>query len=64
MWRSIWGQLFTVPTVILAAAASGSALLGDLLEAAAIVAVVGTNVAIGYATELRAEELLHAWGEL
>jgi Ca2+-transporting ATPase len=58
------GQVLTVPTAVLAAAALLSALLGDLLEAGAIGAVVGTNVAIGYYTEARAEELLHAWGEL
>jgi Ca2+-transporting ATPase len=58
------GQVLTVPTAVLAVAAGGSALLGDALEAAAIVGVAGVNVAIGYLTERRAEELLHAWGEL
>ena len=58
------GQVLTVPTAILAAAAGASALLGDHLEAAAIGGVVGTNVAIGYFTERRAEELLRAWGEV
>jgi Ca2+-transporting ATPase len=58
------GQVLTVPTAILAAAAGASALLGDLLEAAAIGGVVGTNVAIGYFTERRAEELVRAWGEI
>ena len=58
------GQAFTVPNAILGASAGGSALLGDMLEAAAIAVVVGTNIAIGYFTERRAEELLHAWGEL
>ncbi len=58
------GQVLTVPNAILAASAAASALLGDRLEAAAIVVVVGVNVAIGYFTEARAEELLNAWGEL
>jgi P-type Ca2+ transporter type 2C len=58
------GQVATVPTAILAAAAGASALLGDLIEAAAIGGVVGTNVTIGYFTERRAEDLLHAWGEI
>jgi P-type Ca2+ transporter type 2C len=58
------GQALTVPNAILAASAGASALLGDVLEAAAIGAVVGTNVAVGYFTERRAEELLHAWGQL
>jgi Ca2+-transporting ATPase len=57
-------QTLTVPTAILAAAAAGSVLLGDVLEAVAIAGVVSSNVAIGYFTESRAEELLHAWGEL
>jgi Ca2+-transporting ATPase len=58
------GQVLTVPNAVLAGAAGLSVLLGDRLEAGAITAVVGTNVAIGYFTESRAEELLHAWGEL
>ncbi|APR79513.1 Lead, cadmium, zinc and mercury transporting ATPase [Minicystis rosea] len=58
------GQVFTVPTAVLGAASGLSLLLGDVLEAVAISAVVGSNVAIGYFTEQRAEELLHAWGEL
>jgi Ca2+-transporting ATPase len=58
------GQLCTAPTAVLGAAAGASLLLGDVLEAVAIGAVVGSTVAIGYFTERRAEELLHAWGEL
>ena len=58
------GQVLTVPNAILGASAGASALLGDVLEGAAIAAVVATNVAIGYFTEQRAEDLLDAWGEL
>ena len=58
------GQVLTVPNAVLGASAGASALLGDLLEAAAIAAVVGVNVVIGTFTEARAEELLNAWGEL
>ncbi len=58
------GQVLTVPNAILGAAAGASGLLGDVLEAAAVVAVVGINVAVGYFTESRAEELLDAWGDL
>jgi Ca2+-transporting ATPase len=58
------GQALTVPTAILAGAAWMSAMLGDVAEALAVGGVVGINVAIGYFTERRAEELLHAWGEL
>jgi P-type Ca2+ transporter type 2C len=56
------GQIFTVPTAVLAGAAGLSVLLGDMLEAGAILLVVGSNVAVGYFTESRAEELLDAWG--
>ncbi|MCC6552233.1 MAG: cation-transporting P-type ATPase [Polyangiaceae bacterium] len=58
------GQLFTVPTALLAGAGALSLLLGDVLEAGAILLVVGSNAAIGYFTEARAEELLHAWADL
>jgi P-type Ca2+ transporter type 2C len=57
-------QIFTAPTALLTGAAGLSLLLGDVLEAGAIVAVVGANAVIGYYTESRAEELLHAWGNL
>jgi Ca2+-transporting ATPase len=58
------GQLATVPTALLASAAGLSIVLGDLWEAGAIALVVGSNIAVGYFTESRAEELLNAWGEL
>jgi Ca2+-transporting ATPase len=58
------GQIFTVPTALLAGAAGVSVLLGDLWEAGAITLVVGSNVVVGYFTESRAEELLSAWGAL
>ncbi len=57
------GQIFTVPTALLAGAAGLSVLLGDLLEAGAILLVVGSNVVVGYFTESRAEELLDAWSK-
>ncbi|MDI1477868.1 cation-transporting P-type ATPase [Polyangium sp. y55x31] len=57
------GQVFTVPTALLAGAAGLSVLLGDLLEAGAILLVVGSNVVVGYFTESRAEELLDAWSK-
>ncbi|WP_437281317.1 cation-transporting P-type ATPase [Sorangium sp. So ce375] len=58
------GQLFTVPTAMLLGAAGLSLALGDLIDAGAVLLVVGANAAIGTYTESRAEELLHAWGEL
>jgi len=57
------GQIFTVPTALLAGAAGLSVLLGDLLEAGAILLVVGSNIVVGYFTESRAEELLDAWSK-
>ena len=63
-WDILAGQIFTVPTALLGGAMGLSLLLGDVLEASAILFVVGTNVAIGYFTEARAEELLHAFREL
>ena len=63
-WQILAGQIFTVPTALLGGAMGLSLLLGDVLEASAILFVVGTNVAIGYFTEARAEELLHAFREL
>lgn len=57
-------QIFTFPCALLFGSAGLSLLLGDILEAGAIVLVIGANIAIGYFSESRAEELLHAWGEL
>lgn len=56
------GQIATVPTAVLVGAAGLSVLLGDMLEAGAILFVIGCNVAVGYFSESRAEELLDAWG--
>ncbi|WP_437592549.1 HAD-IC family P-type ATPase [Sorangium sp. So ce1000] len=58
------GQIFTVPTAMLLGAAGLSLALGDLIDAGAVLVVVGANAAIGTYTESRAEELLHAWGDL
>src|SRR5438105_9232211 len=41
-----------------------SILTGDILEALAVAGVLVSNVAIGYFTEARAEELLGAWEKL
>ncbi|WP_437625773.1 cation-translocating P-type ATPase [Sorangium sp. So ce1151] len=58
------GQIFTVPTALLLGAAGLSLALGDVFDAGAVLLVVGTNAAVGTYTESRAEELLHAWGDL
>jgi len=57
-------QLFTLPCALLFGAAGLSLFLGDVLAAGATVLVIGSNIVVGYFTESRAEELLHAWGEL
>ncbi|WP_437602181.1 cation-translocating P-type ATPase [Sorangium sp. So ce590] len=57
-------QIFTVPTALLLGAAGLSLALGDVVDAGAVLLVVGANAAIGTYTESRAEELLHAWGDL
>ncbi|MBK9261001.1 MAG: cation-transporting P-type ATPase [Polyangiaceae bacterium] len=57
-------QLFTFPCALLFGAAGLSLMLGDVIEAGAIVLVIGSNIVVGYFSESRAEELLHAWGEL
>ncbi|WP_437817765.1 cation-translocating P-type ATPase [Sorangium sp. So ce1078] len=57
-------QIFTVPTALLLGAAGLSLALGDLVDAGAVLLVVGANATIGTYTESRAEELLHAWGDL
>jgi Ca2+-transporting ATPase len=58
------GEIFTVPTAMLAAAIALSLLAGDVIEGAAIALVLGSNLVIEYLTESRAEELLGAWGKL
>jgi Ca2+-transporting ATPase len=54
-------QLANVPTALLLGSTIVSILLGDLLEAGAIVAVLGLNASIGYRVERRSEDLLTAW---
>lgn len=63
-WNILAGQVFTLPTALLGGAMGLSLLLGDVFEAGAILVVVGSNIAVGYFTEARAEELLHAFREL
>ncbi|WP_437736526.1 HAD-IC family P-type ATPase [Sorangium sp. So ce1335] len=57
-------QIFTVPTALLLGAAGLSLSLGDVIDAGAVLLVVGANVVVGTYSESRAEELLHAWGDL
>ncbi|XXF80827.1 cation-transporting P-type ATPase [Myxococcaceae bacterium GXIMD 01537] len=57
-------QLTTVPMALLMGTAGLSALAGDTLDAAAILAVVGLNAGIGYRIEGRNQALLASWRKL
>ncbi len=54
-------QFVNVPSVMLLGSMVVSLLLGDLLEAGAIIFVVGLNAAIGYRVERHSADLLEAW---
>jgi Ca2+-transporting ATPase len=55
------GQLANLPTGLLLGSTIISILLGDVVEAAAIVTVIGLNTAIGYHVERRSADLLASW---
>ncbi len=57
-------QVANLPTSLLLGSSALSSLLGDLLDAAAILAVVGLNSAIGYRVERKSEDLLASWRKL
>src|SRR5262249_45141913 len=54
-------QLANLPTLLLLGSTVVSLLLGDVIEAGAIVAVIGLDAAIGYHVARRNEDLLAAW---
>src|SRR4051812_31044177 len=54
-WKKLLGQFTDLVIWILLVAAALSALLGDWLEAAAILAIVGLNALLGFVQEQRAE---------
>ncbi len=54
-------QLANLPSALLLGSTIVSILLGDFVEAAAIVAVIGLDAAIGYRVERRSAELLASW---
>jgi P-type Ca2+ transporter type 2C len=56
------GQFQSLPVALLACVAVVSLATGTLLEAGAIVAVVGLNAAIGFTTETRAERTIRSLG--
>lgn len=63
-WQLLWEQLNSFVVLLLLAAALVSALLGDTIEAAAIMAIVVLNAALGIVQERRAEEALAALKKL
>jgi len=59
-WRLLRNQFTSIVVLLLGAAAGVSLALGDLVETAAIVAVLLLNAAIGFATEYRARHSMEA----
>ena len=63
-WRILLGQLRSVITLLLVAAAAVSWWTGDLIDAAAIAAVLVLNVSIGFVMEMRAHRAVEALSRL
>ncbi|HEY2981709.1 MAG TPA: cation-translocating P-type ATPase, partial [Anaerolineales bacterium] len=59
-WHTLWEQLNNFVVILLIIASVISALLGDYVEAAAILAIVVLNAVLGIFQERRAEEALAA----
>ena len=59
-WQMLWEQLNNFVVILLIVASVVSALLGDYVEAAAIMAIVVLNAVLGIVQEQRAEEALAA----
>ena len=59
-WHMLWEQLNNFVVILLIVASIISALLGDYVEAAAIMAIVVLNAILGIVQEQRAEEALAA----
>ncbi len=64
LWRMLWEQINSFVVWLLIVASVVSALLGDTVEAAAIMAIVVLNAALGIVQERRAEEALTALKKL
>jgi Ca2+-transporting ATPase len=63
-WQMLWEQFNNFVVILLIVAAVISALLGDYFEAAAIMAIVILNAALGVFQERRAEQALAALRKL
>jgi Ca2+-transporting ATPase len=63
-WQMLWGQLNNFVVMMLIVAAIISAVLGDQIEAIAIMAIVILNAALGVVQETRAEQALAALRKL
>jgi Ca2+-transporting ATPase len=59
-WQMLWGQLNNFVVILLIVAALISALLGEYIEATAIIVIVVLNATLGVIQERRAEQALAA----
>lgn len=64
LWQMLWEQFNNFVVILLMAAAALSAMLGDFIEAAAILAIVALNALLGVIQERRAEQALAALHKL